>query len=251
MNAQTDSFCLTGTLLVLAFTIAGCAHPFERMYSNNAVETNTGGICPDQNPIFLGQQQVQRADPASPSAPSTPLTPAPPPTTQWKIQPCEQLVLRTAIDQCLSSTMKTNTVDNIWDRATTGGEALVVVAGLAAGIAGIVVVNPPVSIAGFSTVVASTSTNLSKVAIGTPATPVVTSMQTAAQTYAMTNSGLLPPKDFEPSGSSEYTNAYYAGLWNAVGSACPPQLLAGGFVPAEVYPGEELKPLPPGPKVPQ
>jgi len=129
------------------------------------------------------------------------------------------------MDYCFKQTTKTDKLENMLLRLEDIGSSTVALSAAATGIAGIAVGSAPVALAGTATLVTNLSGDLGKLFSGSPpALPAVTSMMTAATSYAQTNQDVIVPPD-----QQGQNNPYYAGLWNAVGSACPTNLLAGSF----------------------
>jgi len=92
--------------------------------------------------------------------------------------------------------------------------------------------SPPAAIAGASTLLATLTTDVSKILPGSHPAATLLNMYNAAAYYVQVNPTLVAP----PDPGNGYNNSFYAGLWNAVGTACPTGLLAGSFRTAKFKP---------------
>jgi hypothetical protein len=243
-------------LAVLSISVAlwGCTHPFDVVYCTAAGYPDHN--CPPSEPAIPPPLSV--TGPASPEKPSTvsiasPALPAAPPNAaagntsspvtrpicpdtpdknlynldankNWIPTPCQKAVVTGAILHCVQVTQKTDNVTDIFTNLSEGSNALNALllaggTGLGAALGG-----TPAVIAPATALVSSFATNVGKVFTGTPPIPTPASMFTAASSYAQINQGITPPPN------ADYNDhPYYAGLWNAAGTACPPNLILGNF----------------------
>lgn len=208
---------------LVALAACGGSTPYVKVYES------ASNVCPDQAPTRLYNPAAGSGS-ASDSSKTTSNIP-------WAT-PCETAIIKKAIDYCNYQVSKTDFFENTGEKLDSASQSLVTLSAAAAGVAGLVVSSPPIAIAGAATLVTSLSTNLGKIISGTPTAASVGSMTTAAQQYAQLNQNLVPPVDTHVKnrkhGRPDQNNPFYAGLWNAVGSACPPTLLAGGFQMAKI-----------------
>jgi len=130
--------------------------------------------------------------------------------TTVTLGPCAHVVMMAAIDRCNARALRANDIDSVLERAAQGGLATAAAATAIGGAAG--ATGGTLAAIGVGTaILTNVSNGIPKILPTTPyATSAVTMDQAAAQ-YASLN----------PSATDERS---YAGLWNAVGLACSPDL---------------------------
>lgn len=237
-------------LLVASSTIFGCQSPFDQVYCS-ASGYLTDSCLSGQASAPPGPQSTTPSAQSASTAPQTPAAPkasnaiasTPPqkpaicpdkPGTRlyvsggggggssgWNPTPCETVIVGGAINHCLQVTERTA----IWDNLATLGQQSVgvgsAIAGAASTIAGAVTSTPPAYLAGAALLGANLVTNVKSLFSATPSTPTPSNMVNGAQNYASLYANLTAPSD--------RPDIFYAGLWNATGSACPPNLVFGNF----------------------
>ncbi len=190
------SFCYLVTVF-LVFSAAGCTTPFHIHYasaSHNAMCPGFDGATP---PVEAAKQD---------GALWTPQT------------PCEAAVVQMAVDRCIGASSTSTDIVGAGSFSNGAGVALNAVSsafdGLMSSVLGIIT-NPLLTSATF---VATLGTSIARVFSGTATSPLsIKNMYAAAGSYTLNNQKLA--KD----------EMYYKGLWNAVGSVCPPNPVLGGF----------------------
>jgi hypothetical protein len=144
-------------------------------------------------------------------------------SANWIPTPCEVVIMTGAINHCIAVAGRTNLLDvvlsDVMQFANIGSGA----AGATAAIVGGVTKTPPLWIAGAAAAGTSVVSAVKTLFSGTPPVPTPSSMLTAASSYASLYQDMVAPVD------NDSSYVFYAGLWNAAGSACPPNLLLGNF----------------------
>ncbi len=183
--------------VVFAVLVSGCTTPFQIHYAS----ASRNAMCPG----IAG---------ATPPAESIKLDGA-----LWSPQtPCEAAIVQMAVDRCIGAGTTSSDMLSAGSTADSAGIALNAVAsafdGLMSSVLGIIT-NPLLT---STTLVATLGTSIARVFSGSAATlPAIKNMYAAAGSYTLNNQKLA--KD----------ETYYQGLWNAVGSVCPPNPILGGF----------------------
>lgn len=184
-------------ILCGALTLPGCVSPFQAHYQ---AATNRDGMCPGKDGLTPPQAEIRTG------------------AKDWFPQTaCEAAVIQAAVDRCIGAATTTSDVFGADSFATGAGVALDAAATSADGVftsVGAVVSNPLFATANL---VATLGTSIAKAFYGSTTPLSIKSMYAAAGDYTFQNQRLA--KD----------EAYYKGLWNAVGSVCPQNLLLGGF----------------------
>jgi hypothetical protein len=132
-------------------------------------------------------------------------------TTAAPVPQCESWIIRKAVDVCVKNTLSFSIFDQMGNWVEDGVGLITVAApsiaaafGASATVAG--------AIGSADSVLNGGSSALQKVLPSTAPTVTIGTMMTAGQNYLQLSNGTPANHDF------------YAGLWNAVGSACPPQM---------------------------
>jgi len=152
-----------------------------------------------------------------------------------KYSPCETSIIQAAVNYCVARTMSSDFKDELFEWASGGTTIL---SGLiAGGIAAATGASAPVSvtIAAAAGTISTSGTSFQKLLPTGTATVSIPSLISAADAYIqltggmLTISGAIPLADWKNPSENDPTKIdlhyrYYAGLWNAVGSACPPNV---------------------------
>jgi hypothetical protein len=233
-------------LLLTALALSGCATPFEQVYCTAAGYSSVDNCRSAVAAAPTASSAVTKASqaPVASAAAAPTLAALTPPDTSgicpdklgtplfstdsnknWIPTKCESAVVTGAINHCMQKTMSTGLAYDFFANLTQGASATNVIAGTASTIAGAVTATPPAYLAGAATLAASLAKGITNPFSGTPPVPAPASMVTAAPSYAQIYQNVAPPPD-----ANYRTHPFYAGLWNAAGSACPQNLLFGNFV---------------------
>ena len=140
----------------------------------------------------------------------------------WIPTPCERTILVGAVTHCMMVTKRSNLPEYLFsDISQTANIGGALAGGVAAIIGGAKAI-PPLWIAGAVATAPSIVSALKAVVTGTPLEASAANMQMTAAGYASLypNTGLANP---------DTAYLFYAGLWNAAGTQCPPNLLLGNF----------------------
>lgn len=208
--------------LALAAAAAGCTDsPYYDAYNvakkkPYPTPDSATHVCPDQQSDLLYQLDGSKT---------------------WVPTRCESVIIKAAIDHCLRRAQKTNMLETLIADTDNTGNAVVTALGLGAGVAGLAIGSTPVALAGAGTLATTLTSDFGKISPGSAPTTSVSNMWSAAQSYAMANQYLQPPQGEDDASNTflghefiQHTaNPFYAGLWNAVGSACPGNMMGGGF----------------------
>lgn len=202
---QAVSACARhASVVALIVGLAGCAGPsrFDQAYAPVADPSAPPQtpVCPDTGALYT----VNGTD-----------------NKTWEPTRCEQLIMRKAINYCLANITHDDMFSNMTTGIEEGGNGLVLFAGVATAIAGLVTKSTPAQLAGVGTLVAGIATNSKSLIPSSEPAVKVSDLVTAASTYvAYAGYGVSLPSPAPPQ-IADATREFYAGLWNAVGSACP------------------------------
>jgi hypothetical protein len=184
--------------IAFAFALAasGCTTPFHLHYASASQTAQCPGFAAAMPPAAIKQD----------GGIWTPQT------------PCEAAVVQMAVDRCIGAATTGSDIVGAGSFADGAGVTLNAVSsafdGLMSSVLGIIT-NPLLTSA---TLVATLGTSIARVFSGSAASPLsIKNMYAAAGSYTLNNQMLA--KD----------EMYYKGLWNAVGSVCPPNPILGGF----------------------
>lgn len=208
---------LQAVLILFAAAVSACTTPYEKAYEKQ----QGSGVCPDPQWMRLYAPAGGGGSAAAGAGGSGNWTP----TT-----PCEAAIVKAATDYCIKLTSRSDIYDNAANRIEDIGTGLIALAALGATVYGGVAGSTPAIISGTSLLFTQVGPDIGKITAGTPPSATLTQMNNAAQSYVAANQNLVvPAPEIDPSTGKPKPNPFYAGLWNAVGSACPSSLLAGGF----------------------
>ena len=131
---------------------------------------------------------------------------------------CEAAIVQMAVDRCIGASTTTSDIYNAGSVSRGAGIGLNAASsafdGIISSVMGLIT-NPLLTSA---TLVATLGTSIARVFSGSTSSSLsIKNMYAAAGSYSLNNQKLA--KD----------ETYYKGLWNAVGSVCPPNPILGGF----------------------
>jgi hypothetical protein len=224
-------------------------------------------VCPDKEgiPLYQTTSKVDGSSAADDDPPKSSASSPPPPKSSasspsaagekspgggapsWIPTPCEVVVVAGAINHCIDITERSNILSYYLNQVPQISTAA---AGTVAALVGGATATPPLWIAGAAAAGTNVLSAVKDLVTGTPPVPVPSSMFTAASGYASLYRNMRAP---DPNNSTGYL--FYAGLWNAAGSVCPPNLMLGRFKLwkidlAELSLPQNFNPLPPNPPSP-
>jgi hypothetical protein len=152
--------------------------------------------------------------------------------TNPKFSDCAKIVVKSAIDYCVDQALNANIVDHLWAHLAQGGLVASAIATGAASAGGLT--GAPLIGVGLGTLVLTQgSTGILKILPSAPYQVNIQNMITSATQYAALNPGVSD-------------DTAYRRLWNATGSACPPDV----FKAATPIPTEGTAPTPIAPPAP-
>jgi hypothetical protein len=222
-NTPTNSAANNNTAASTSYV---CPDKMQVLYQTGTPKNNSGdgpqSAGNDPPPAGNGQQTGDTGStPAGGGQKSPGSASASTGAQNWTL--CEQLIIASAIQHCVSSAGNTDLLYQILtglqDASNIGGGA----ASATAAIVGGLTKTPPLWIAGAVTASTNVAAAFKTLISGTPPAPTPSSMITAASSYA----SLYQNTQISSPNANSYL--FYAGLWNAAGSACPPNLLLGSF----------------------
>jgi hypothetical protein len=219
-------------LLGIIFLISGCQTPppFEQAFCTAA--RNSSPPCLPSIPSIAQQpatlQQPQQATAPTPTticpdSPRVPLYSLDITSKGWMLTPCERVIVAGALTHCTQVTGRTDIFNDALSDLSLGTNiSSTVVGGIVSVIGGAKAI-PAVWIAGAVTALPGIASGLKGLVSGTPPIPAPAAMLAAATSYASIYESVEAPAN------NDTGYLFYAGLWNAAGSACPQNLFLGNF----------------------
>jgi hypothetical protein len=183
--------------VLLGLCETGCTTPFQVHYE----AVSHSAMCPSSSGVTLPVDAIKQDG------------------SVWVPQTaCEAAIVQMAVDRCIGASTTTSDIYNAGSVSRGAGIGLNAASsafdGIISSVMGLIT-NPLLTSA---TLVATLGTSIARVFSGSTSSSLsIKNMYAAAGSYSLNNQKLA--KD----------ETYYKGLWNAVGSVCPPNPILGGF----------------------